>query len=56
MQVPPTPRPQRPRSLGLGSLLYDGVQVEVEQGAVGAQRALAQPWGWEAVAEMGLEG
>lgn len=34
----------------------DGVRLELEQGAVGAPRGLVQPWAWEAMVEMGLEG
>lgn len=35
-------------------LQEDGVSLE--QGAVGAPGGLVQPWAWEAVVEVGLEG
>lgn len=53
----PPPHSKLP-DLGLDPwrLQDDGVSLELERGAVGAPRGLVQPWAWEAMVEVGLEG
>lgn len=53
---PPPHRKLPDLDLDPWGLQGDGVRLELEQGAVGAPRGLVQPWAWEAVVEMGLEG